>query len=121
MSVPGSGFDWSDDRVSAHRQAGCGCGPALLPQGSEFSLWKGLKAEGILRRRVRLRPCKYLNNVVEQDHRTVKKRTWLAKGYGLILHSVADVARNRSRAHDPEEPGEMGSEGGRDSGRQVYR
>src|SRR5262249_7024147 len=31
---------------------------------------------------VRLRQCKYLNNVVEQDHRTVKKRTWLAKGYG---------------------------------------
>ncbi|HEY4050980.1 MAG TPA: DDE-type integrase/transposase/recombinase, partial [Acidobacteriaceae bacterium] len=23
-----------------------------------------------------------LNNVLEQDHRTVKKRTWLAKGYG---------------------------------------
>src|SRR5262249_31783353 len=35
----------------------------------------------------------------------------------LILHGVADVARNRSRAHDPEGPGEMGSEGGRDSGR----
>ena len=29
-----------------------------------------------------VRQCKYLNNVVEQDHRTVKKRTWLAKGYG---------------------------------------
>jgi len=28
---------------------------------------------------------KYLNNVVEQDHRTVKKRTWLAKGYGSFL------------------------------------
>src|SRR5881398_2365024 len=41
-----------------------------------------LKADGILPRRVRLRQCKYLNNVVEQDHRTVKKRTWLAKGYG---------------------------------------
>ncbi|MGI9073090.1 MAG: IS6 family transposase, partial [Bryobacteraceae bacterium] len=40
-----------------------------------------LKAEGILPHRVRLRQCKYLNNVVEQDHRTVKKRTWLAKGY----------------------------------------
>jgi transposase-like protein len=26
--------------------------------------------------------CKYLNNVIEQDHRTVKKRVWLAKGYG---------------------------------------
>jgi transposase-like protein len=31
---------------------------------------------------VRLRQCKYLNNVIEQDHRLVKKRTWLAKGYG---------------------------------------
>ncbi|MDQ2833534.1 MAG: transposase [Acidobacteriota bacterium] len=41
-----------------------------------------LKAEGILPLRVRLRQCKYLNNVIEQDHRTVKKRTWLAKGYG---------------------------------------
>src|ERR1700751_3850647 len=30
----------------------------------------------------RIRQCKYLNNVIEQDHRTVKKRTWLAKGYG---------------------------------------
>jgi transposase, IS6 family len=25
---------------------------------------------------------KYLNNIVEQDHRTVKKRVRLAKGYG---------------------------------------
>jgi transposase, IS6 family len=25
---------------------------------------------------------KYLNNVSEQDHRSVKKRVWLAKGYG---------------------------------------
>ena len=42
---------------------------------------KALKREGILPRRVRLRQCKFLNNVVEQDHRFVKKRTWLAKGY----------------------------------------
>ena len=41
-----------------------------------------MKAEGILPSRVRLRQCKYLNNIVEQDHRTVKKRVWLAKGYG---------------------------------------
>src|SRR5260370_36274158 len=33
-------------------------------------------------RRVALRQCKYLNNVIEQDHRTVNKRVWLAKGYG---------------------------------------
>ncbi len=41
-----------------------------------------LKAEGTLPRRVRLRQCKYLNNIIEQDHRAVKKRVWLAKGYG---------------------------------------
>ena len=40
-----------------------------------------LKAEGTLRRRCRLRQCKYLNNVVEQDHRVSKKRVSLAKGY----------------------------------------
>ena len=43
---------------------------------------EALKAEGYLPRRVHLRQCKYLNNVGEQDHRTVKKRVWLAKGYG---------------------------------------
>jgi transposase-like protein len=43
---------------------------------------EALKAEGTLPRRVRLRQCKYLSNVIEQDHRKVKKRTWLAKGYG---------------------------------------
>ena len=43
---------------------------------------QALQAERFLSRRVRLRQCKYLNNIVEQDHRTVKKRVWLAKGYG---------------------------------------
>ena len=43
---------------------------------------EALKQQGVLPRRVRLRQCKYLNHVVEQDHRTVKKRAWLAKGYG---------------------------------------
>ena len=43
---------------------------------------EALKAEGYLPRRVHLRQCKYLSNVVEQDHGTVKKRVGLAKGYG---------------------------------------
>jgi transposase, IS6 family len=43
---------------------------------------EALKAGGAIPSRVVLRQCKYLNNVIEQDHRTVKKRTWLAKGYG---------------------------------------
>ena len=42
---------------------------------------KALKQEGVLPHRVRLRQCKFLNNIVEQSHRNVKKRTWLAKSY----------------------------------------
>jgi transposase-like protein len=33
-----------------------------------------LKVAGILPHRVRVRSCKYLNNVVEQDHRRIKQR-----------------------------------------------
>jgi transposase-like protein len=33
-----------------------------------------LKSTGRMCRRVRVRPCKYLNNAVEQDHRRVKQR-----------------------------------------------
>ena len=43
---------------------------------------EALKAEGANPRRVALRECKYFNNVIEQDHRTIKKRVRLAKGYG---------------------------------------
>jgi IS6 family transposase len=45
---------------------------------------ESLKQEGIIRRHCQLRQCKYLNNVVEQDHRNVKRRSWLAKGYGSV-------------------------------------
>jgi transposase, IS6 family len=43
-----------------------------------------LKGEGAISGGCRLRQCKYLNNVVEQDHRNVKRRTRLAKGYGSL-------------------------------------
>ena len=33
-----------------------------------------LKEVGTLQRRVQVRSCKYLNNVVEQDHRRIKQR-----------------------------------------------
>src|SRR4029453_8404734 len=68
---------------------------------------EALKAEGTIPRRVVLRQCKYLNNVIEQDHRTVKKRVWLAKGYGSFSECVADVAGNRDSEHDPEGPNEV--------------
>jgi len=41
---------------------------------------EALKAEGTLPRRVRLRQCKYLNNIVEQDHRTVKSELGWPRG-----------------------------------------
>ncbi len=36
-------------------------------------------------RRCRLIQSEYLNNIVEQDRRNVKRRTWLAAGYGSLL------------------------------------
>ena len=33
-----------------------------------------LKTSGVLPRRVQVRSCKYLNNVIEQDHRRIKQR-----------------------------------------------
>ena len=53
-----------------------------LIEAPAFIDW--LKKEATIRRRCRLRQCKYLNNIVEQDHRNVKRRTWLAKGYGSV-------------------------------------
>src|SRR6202011_1628213 len=38
------------------------------------SVVEELKSEGPLRRRCRLRPGQYLNNILEQDHRTIKRR-----------------------------------------------
>ncbi len=65
-----------------------------------------LKAEGAVPRRVSLRQCKYLNNVIEQDHRTVKQRVWLAKPW-FLSERMADDTRNRNGAHDPEGKSEM--------------
>ena len=58
-----------------------------------------LKAEGWLPRRVHLRRRKDLNNVVEQDHRTVKKRVWLATGYGSFVTSWRTLQGSSSQ-HD---------------------
>jgi IS6 family transposase len=43
---------------------------------------------GYIPNRVVLRQCKQLNNVIEQNHRTVKKRVWLAKAYGTFHQSA---------------------------------
>ena len=44
-----------------------------------------LKAEGAIPRRVALRQCKYLNNVIEQDHRTVKKPSAVTQNRPMVV------------------------------------
>ena len=41
----------------------------------------GVKKAGILRRRCRHRPVQYLNNIVEQDHRAIKRRVTAKQGF----------------------------------------
>ena len=40
-----------------------------------------LKKEGALRRRCRHRPVQYLNNILEQDHRAIKRRVNAKQGF----------------------------------------
>ena len=40
-----------------------------------------IKEEGILRRRCRHRPVQYLNNILEQDHRAIKRRVNAKQGF----------------------------------------
>jgi IS6 family transposase len=42
-----------------------------------------MKDAGKLWRRVRLRQCKYLNNIIEQDHRQIKRLTGPGLGFGF--------------------------------------
>jgi transposase, IS6 family len=41
----------------------------------------GMKAEGTLRRRCRHRSVQYLNNILEQDHRAIKRRVKAKQGF----------------------------------------
>ena len=67
---------------------------------------KELKRERVISHRCRVRQCRYLNNVVEQDHRNVKRLTWLATGYGSLwtawrtlrgIEAMAMVSKGRVR------------------------
>jgi transposase, IS6 family len=46
-----------------------------------------LKEEGILSNHTQLRQCKYLNNLVEQDHRFIKRR--VNPGLGFFAFNTA--------------------------------
>jgi transposase-like protein len=57
-----------------------------------------LKAAGTLPRRLRIRSCKYLNNVIEQDHRRIKQRIRPMLGFKRFetaAVTILDVLRDR--------------------------
>ena len=41
----------------------------------------GLQRSGVLRRRCKHRPVQYLNNIIEQDHRAIKRRVNAKQGF----------------------------------------
>src|SRR5437762_14117368 len=51
------------------------------------------KETGEVSRRSRCRPCPYLNNVLEQDHRFVKKRVAAGLWFRSVGRGVADHRR----------------------------
>jgi transposase-like protein len=53
---------------------------------------KELKAEGVLPRDVELRSNAYLNNIVEQDHRRVKRRIGPMLGFKRFEHAAIVIA-----------------------------
>jgi hypothetical protein len=58
-----------------------------------------LKREGTLRRRCQLRSVQYFNNIVEQDHRAIKRRARASQGFRSFWGATGDP-RIRSNARD---------------------
>ena len=61
-----------------------------------------MKRDGELTSRTRMRQCKYLNNIVEQDHRRI---AWLAGArLRLLSNGAENLGRLRGLRDDPEGP-----------------
>ena len=51
-----------------------------------------LKADGSLPTETTLRSSKYLNNLIEQDHRSVKQRVAVMLGFKLLRNAAITIA-----------------------------
>jgi IS6 family transposase len=51
-----------------------------------------VKKEGTLRRRCRHRPVQYLNNILEQDHRAIKRRVKVKQGFRAFKAAHRTIA-----------------------------
>ncbi|WP_409366317.1 DDE-type integrase/transposase/recombinase [Microvirga sp. 3-52] len=90
--------------------AGCRSGPAVLPQGVEATAHgqsanhygrqeraypitaKAMKTNGELWRFAKLRQVKFLNNIVEQDHRRIKRLVRLGLGFKSFTSASRTIA-----------------------------
>ena len=70
-----------------------------------------IKKEGILRRSCRHRPVQYLNNILEQDHRAIKRRV-KAKQNFREFQARGGRLRDRGDSHDPQGAGPVGQRQG---------
>jgi DDE domain len=61
-----------------------------------------LKAAGKLSQGCQLRPAKYLNNIIEQDHRFIKRLVQSRAGVLLFPNGLANLEGLRDDAYDPE-------------------
>jgi transposase-like protein len=67
-----------------------------------------VKSAGTLHRRCRHRPVQYLNNILEPDHRAIKRRVKATQSFREFRSSRANDRRIRSHAHDPQWAGAVG-------------
>ena len=58
----------------------------------------GVKKEGILRRCCRHRPVQYWNNILEQDHRAIKRRVKAKQGF-REFHAARRTIRGYEAMH----------------------
>lgn len=78
-----------------------------------------LKKSGELGRRCRCRPVPYLNNIVEQDHRAIKRRV-RQPGFPVLPIGKADDSRHRDDEHDPEGTDKVVGQGRHRGANRVY-
>ena len=78
-----------------------------------------LKPEGKLGRRCRCRTALYLNNIVEQDHRALKRRLNAKQGFRSFKGARRTIPGYEVTQHDPERASEVVAERGR-SGQVLF-
>jgi DDE domain len=99
LFVSSGGFQRRHDRLSPDGQTGRGFCQALFPEGiavcwppssaGDQHAWESILPEGYWRAQgcwttrttLRCRPVRYLNNIVEQDHRAIKRRVRASQGF----------------------------------------